>query len=70
MAKRRFFTFVLGSAAVAAGVGIVKRKGGVHVSFDIEPTGLGPSPAEWKTAHGEPGKKAGTEERGTVDTAD
>jgi len=70
MAGRRFFTFVLGSAAVAAGVSILKKNGGVHVSFDIEPTKLGPSLAEWKTEHGEPGKKTGSEEQGTVDIVD
>ena len=38
MGKRGFFTFVLGTAAVAAGVGLVKKKGGLHVSFDIAPS--------------------------------
>ena len=48
MSKRGFFTFVLGTAAVAAGVGLVKKKGGLHVSFDIAPSKLGESVTEWK----------------------
>ena len=48
MSKRGFFTFVLGTAAVAAGVGLVKKKGGLHVTFDVAPSGLGESAAEWQ----------------------
>lgn len=48
MSKRSFFTFALGTAAVAAGVGLVKKKGGLHVSFDIAPSKLGETAAEWK----------------------
>ena len=49
MSKRGFFTFALGTAAAAAGIGLVKKKGGLHVSFDVVPSGLGESAAEWKT---------------------
>ena len=45
MSKRSFFTFVLGTAAVAAGVSLVKKKGGLHLSFDVEPSKLGESAA-------------------------
>ena len=51
MSKRSFFTFVLGTAAVAAGVSLVKKKGGLHLSFDVEPSKLGESAAEWKAGH-------------------
>ena len=47
MSKRGFFTFALGTAAVAAGIGLVKKKGGLHVTFDVAPSGLGESAAEW-----------------------
>ena len=52
MARKSFFTFALGTAAVAAGVVLVRKKGGLHVSFDVEPSGLGESAAEWKAHHG------------------
>ena len=51
MAKKRFFSFVLGTAAVAAGVYLVQKKGGIHVSFDIDAPELGESAAEWKKKH-------------------
>ncbi len=41
MARRGFFTFGIGSAAVAACVGILRKKGGLHVSVDVEPRSLG-----------------------------
>jgi hypothetical protein len=48
ISKRSFFTFALGTAAVAAGISLVKKKGGLHLSFDVEPSKLGESVAEWK----------------------
>ncbi len=48
MGKRGFFTFVLGTAAAAAGVSLVKNNGGLHVTFDITPPKLGETPEEWK----------------------
>ena len=48
MSKRGFFTFALGAAAIAAGVSMVKKSGGIHLSFDIEPAKLGETAAEWK----------------------
>ncbi len=41
MARRGFFTFGIGSAAAAACVGILQKKGGVHISVDVEPRRLG-----------------------------
>ena len=48
MGKRGFLTFALGTAALAAGVSLVKEKGGLHVSFDITPSKLGETSAEWR----------------------
>ena len=48
MSKRGFFTFALGTAAVAAGVSMVKKTGGLHLSFDIVPAKLGETAADWK----------------------
>ena len=48
MSKRGFFTFALGTAAVAAGIGLIRKKGGYHLSFDVVPSGLGESAAEWR----------------------
>jgi hypothetical protein len=41
MARKGFFTLTLGNAAMAACVEILRRKGGVHVSFDVEPRKMG-----------------------------
>ena len=51
MSKRGFFTFALGTAAVAAGISLVKNKGGLHLSFDVEPAKLGDTPTEWRAKH-------------------
>ena len=51
MSKRGFFSFALGTAAVAAGISLVKKKGGLHVSFDVKPSGLGDTPSEWRAKH-------------------
>ena len=50
MAKKGFFSFVVGTAAVAAGVHLVQKKGGVHVSFDIDAPKLGENANQWKNA--------------------
>ena len=48
MGKRSFFTFALGTAAAVAAVSLIKKKGGLHLTFDVEPSELGRSAAEWK----------------------
>ena len=63
MSKRSFFTFALGTAAVAAGIGLVKKKGGLHVSFDVQPSELGDTPEEWKAKQGGAGADTEPEER-------
>ena len=64
MGKRSFFTFALGTAAVAAGIGLVKKKGGLHLTFDVEPARLGESAAEWKSKHAEAEAEAEQEGHG------
>ena len=51
MGKRSFFTFALGTAAAAAAVSLMKKKGGLHLTFDVAPSELGQSAAEWKAEH-------------------
>ena len=68
MSKRGFFTFVLGTAAVAAGVGLVKKKGGLHLSFDVEPSKLGDSAAEWRAKHDAAEAAAEPEEHGKAES--
>ena len=51
MGKRSFFTFALGTAAAVAGISLVKKKGGLHLTFDVGPSELGRSAAEWKAEH-------------------
>ena len=63
MKKRSFFTFALGTAAVAAGIGLVKKKGGLHVSFDVLPSKLGDTVREWKEKQEGAGAAAEPEER-------
>ena len=70
MSKRGFFTFVLGTAAVAAGVGLVKKKGGLHLSFDVSPSGLGDSPAEWRAKRDAAAPAAEPEEHGEAGTGE
>jgi hypothetical protein len=62
MGKRSFFTFALGTAAVAAGVSLIKKKGGLHLSFDVAPSELGQTAAEWKARH--EGERAAAEQEG------
>ncbi len=62
MSKRGFFTFALGTAALAAGVGLVKKNGGLHLSFDIAPAKLGETAAEWKAKRDGGGEAAEPEE--------
>ena len=70
MGKRSFFTFALGTAAVAAGVSLIKKKGGLHLTFDVEPSKLGESAAEWKAGHPTEEAAAGPEENGEAETGD
>lgn len=70
MSKRSFFTFALGTAAVAAGVSLVKNKGGLHLSFDVEPSKLGESAAEWKAGHPSGEAAAEPEENEEAETGD
>ena len=72
MGKKRFFGFVVGTAAAAAGVCLIKKKGGLHVSFDVDSPRLGESVAEWKAKHaaepgasGVDGGESGHEEAGS-----
>ena len=51
MGKRSFFTFALGTAAAVAAVSLIKKKGGLHLTFDVGPSELGRSAAEWKAEH-------------------
>lgn len=38
MSKKGFLFFALGAAAAAAGVYLLKKNGGIHVSIDVEPS--------------------------------
>ncbi len=68
MGKRSFFTFALGTAAAAAGIGLVKNKGGLHLTFDIGPSELGESAAEWKAKRESAESAAEPEEHGKAET--
>ena len=70
MGKRGFLTFALGTAALAAGVSLVKKKGGLHVSFDIAPSKLGESVTEWKAGNDRAVTAAEPEENGEAESGD
>ena len=54
MSRRGFFGFAVGTAAAAAGVWLVKKNGGVHITVDVDDPKLGESAAEWKAKHAQP----------------
>ena len=68
MGKRSFFTFALGTAAAVAGVSLIKKKGGLHLTFDVGPSALGRSAAEWKAEHESEKAAAEAEGHGEAET--
>ncbi len=68
MGKRSFFTFALGTAAAAAAVSLIKKKGGLHLTFDVGPSELGRSAAEWKAEHDSAIAAAEAEGHGEAET--
>jgi hypothetical protein len=68
MGKRSFFTFALGTAAAVAAVSLIKKKGGLHLSFDVGPSELGRSAAEWKAEQDGPAAAAEPEGNGETET--
>jgi hypothetical protein len=70
MRKRSFFTFALGTAAVAVGAGLVKKNGGLHVSFDITPSKLGESLTQWRARRDEAITESEPEEHGEAESGE
>ena len=68
MSKRSFFTFALGTAAAAAAVNLIKKKGGLHLTFDVGPSELGRSAAEWKAENENEKAAAEAEGHGEAET--
>ena len=70
MARKRFFAFAVGTAAVAAGVCLLQKKGGVHVTVDVDRPRLGENVSEWKARHAAAAQDtvAGAEESGNEES--